>query len=85
MSGYFVLTGILVALMVAYQIHISRRVSRSPYYSGQQRWLQLIMVWTLPIVGAALCQTMLSDSEAAEITTGDADDHVGDDHSTGDD
>lgn len=71
--------------MVAYQIYVSRRVARAPDYADQQRLLQLIMVWMLPIVGAALCQAMLSNSEAAEVTDGGYDNHARDDHSAEDD
>lgn len=68
MSGYLVLAGIIVALMVAYQIYISRRVSRSPYYSDRQRWVQLIMIWMMPAIGASLCHLMLKEAEAGDVS-----------------
>jgi mannose/fructose/N-acetylgalactosamine-specific phosphotransferase system component IID len=85
MGGYFLLVAVLVVLVVAYQIYISRRVARDTDYTDQQRLLQLIMIWVLPVLGAALCQAMLSDGAPNEIADEGVDDHAGADHSAGDD
>lgn len=71
MSGYLVLAVVLVGLSVFYQIYITRRVVRATDYTDQQRLLQIIMIWALPVIGAALCQAMLGKSEAAEATSPD--------------
>lgn len=70
MNGFLILSGAVVVLAVAYQIHISRRVARSRIYSNDQRIIQLIMIWLLPVIGASVCHWMLSDAEADDVASG---------------
>lgn len=47
-------------------------------YTDQQRLLQLIMIWVLPVIGASLSHFMLSDTEmanGADIIPEDSSDH----------
>lgn len=71
MNGFLILVAVLIVLVIAYQIYISRRVARAPYYSDQQRLWQLIMIWLVPVIGAAVSQLMLSDTEASEASGGE--------------
>jgi hypothetical protein len=66
MSGFLILAAVLFVLMVAYQIYVSRRVARSHIYSNDQRIIQLIMIWLLPMIGASICHWMISDVEAKD-------------------
>lgn len=60
----------IIVLAVAYQGYVSWRVARAPYYTDQQRRWQLIMIWVVPVIGAAFSQLMLSDTEASEASDG---------------
>jgi hypothetical protein len=71
MSGFLILVSVLVVLVVAYQVYVSLRVARVPYYTDQQRLWQLIMIWAVPIIGATFSQLMLSDTEASEASDGE--------------
>ncbi len=66
MSGFLILAAVLAALAVAYQIYVSRRVSRNRIYSDDQRLIQLIMIWLLPVIGASICHWMINDAEAGD-------------------
>jgi len=46
-------TALLVGL-VAYSSYVSFLVARSEAYSSQQRLVQILVVWLLPVFGAAL-------------------------------
>lgn len=87
MSGAGALVAVIVALAVAYQGYVSWRVARAPYYTEQQRLWQLIMIWAVPVIGAAFSQLMLSDTEASEASGGemhpDSTDHDGQDSGYG--
>lgn len=69
-GNLFIISAILIALVVAYQLYVSHRVTRTRHYTDQQRFWQLIMVWILPVIGATLCHFMLSDVEASELGDG---------------
>lgn len=66
MSGFLILAALLGALTVAYQIYVTRRVSRNRIYSDHQRIIQLIMIWLLPVIGASICHWMINDAEAED-------------------
>lgn len=66
MSGFLILAAVLLVLAVAYQIYVSRRVSRNRIYSDDQRIIQLIMIWLLPVIGASICHWMINDAEAGD-------------------
>jgi CRP-like cAMP-binding protein len=52
--GYGVVSGILV-----YQLFVTIRVARAAEYSRRQRMVQTILIWLFPLLGAALCHTVL--------------------------
>lgn len=87
MSGVGILVAVIVALAVTYQGCVSWRVARAPYYTDQQRLWQLIMIWVMPVIGAAFSQLMLSDTEASVASDGethpDSTDHDGQDSGYG--
>lgn len=78
MTSSAIVGAILVLLAIVYQIYVSRRVVNAPDYTDQQRRLQLIMIWCLPIIGSAVCHLMLGEStEAAAGENVDSSDHDG--------
>ena len=51
---------IVIALVaIAYQAFIMIRVLKSDQYSVTQRIAQTILIWGIPIVGAAVCHVVL--------------------------
>lgn len=60
MNGAGVVLAVIVVLAGAYQLYVSWRVCQSEYYAGNQRTLQLIIVWLVPVIGAIACHLMLS-------------------------
>lgn len=64
MSGAGVLVAVIVALAAAYQGYVSRRVYRSGYYTGNQRVLQLAIIWLIPVVGAVICHFVVSEADS---------------------
>ena len=46
-------------------------VLRSPSFNGTQRFLQLLVVWLIPIVGAIVCLTFVASQSRDEAMTGD--------------
>lgn len=54
-----------VAAYVAYQLWVSVQVLRAAQYERHQRWLQLGLIWFIPLFGAIFVQSMLwSDGRA---------------------
>jgi hypothetical protein len=80
-NSFLILVAVIAPLVIAYQIYISRRIARAPDYTDQQRRLQLIMIWCLPVVGSVVCHLMLSES--AEVTAEDGIDSAGHDERDG--
>lgn len=66
MSGFSILVAVIVSLAVAYQIYISCRVTRNRIYSDDQRIIQLVMIWLLPVIGASICHWIINDAEAGD-------------------
>ena len=48
-----------VAVIGAYQIWVSTELFRSSMYERTQKWLQLALIWLVPIVGAVVVQSMM--------------------------
>lgn len=44
----------------AFQFWVSVRLLRSSLYESNQKWLQLGLIWLIPIVGAVVVQSMMS-------------------------
>jgi hypothetical protein len=53
---YFLLAGIATAVLAGNLI-ATVIVLRSDFYSSLQRGLQLVLVWLIPVVGAACCMS----------------------------
>ena len=52
--GYFV-----VAIVLAYQLYVTFRVTRATEYSRTQKLIQMTLIWVLPVLGAGLCHAVL--------------------------
>ena len=42
---------------------------RSPRYDNNQKWLQVLLIWLLPIVGAILVWSLAHDAQSKQMTT----------------
>jgi ABC-type nickel/cobalt efflux system permease component RcnA len=49
----------LVAILVIYQIYVSFILLRADEYEQIQRFLQLFIVWVIPLFGAIVCHVVL--------------------------
>ena len=49
----------LIALIAAYQLWISVRLARAPQYDSRQKWLQIALIWGIPVVGGVIVQAMM--------------------------
>jgi hypothetical protein len=47
------------AVAVFYAIYVTVLVWRSGQYSTGQKWLQTMLVWALPLLGAMLCHAVI--------------------------
>jgi ABC-type enterochelin transport system permease subunit len=56
-----IVVGLLVALFT-YQIWVSLVINRADEYDAKQRTVQLILIWLVPILGAAACHLFLMNS-----------------------
>lgn len=70
MSSAAVLLAVTIILAGAYQLYVSWRVYQSEYYTGNQRALQLIIIWLAPVIGAAVCHLILSETNSAYMPIG---------------
>jgi putative copper export protein len=59
--GLAVLVGLLV-----FQVWVTLRVWRSPLYERGQKLNQAKLIWLLPVLGAAVAFSVLTDEERAE-------------------
>jgi hypothetical protein len=50
----------LLLPMAVYQAYVSFRVVRSGYYSTQQKAVQLLLIWLLPLFAAVLSHRILA-------------------------
>jgi len=50
---------VAVALIAVYQLWVSVELVRSALYEPVQRWLQLAVIWFIPVVGAVVVQSMM--------------------------
>jgi hypothetical protein len=49
----------LIALITAYQLWISLRLARAPQYEARQKWLQIALIWAIPVLGCIVVQAMM--------------------------
>jgi hypothetical protein len=63
MNNFWILLAIIFISVVVYQAYVSRRIMHAPYYTNQQRLWQIMIIWVLPLIGAALCHLMLNEME----------------------
>jgi hypothetical protein len=54
----------LAALALVYQVYVSVRVTRAVAFSTEQKALQLLLVWLMPVVGAALVHWFVANATA---------------------
>ena len=47
------------ALVATYQLWVSVLVMRASIYERGQKWLQVIGIWLIPVVGAIVAHSML--------------------------
>lgn len=79
---------LIVVLVIAYQIYVSRKVYVSDHYTQNQRILQLSIIWLMPGIGAVLTHFALgainADEAAADQPYEGSDDYDGHDSGYGD-
>lgn len=66
MTGFDIILGGLVALLVAFQIWLTVRVARCKFYERVQKVRQAQLIWLLPVIGAGLVYSVMRDEELAE-------------------
>ncbi len=49
----------MAATVVAYQLWVSVQLFRAPQFECLQKWLQLALIWLIPILGAVVVQSMM--------------------------
>ena len=69
MNPHDTLTFGLIAVAVLNAI-VSFAVARSPYYNRRQKLMQIILVWTLPVLGATLFGLFLRSQRGNAPRTG---------------
>jgi hypothetical protein len=56
---------VLVAL-VGFQVWVTLKVWRAPFYEKSHKWAQSKLIWLLPALGAVFAFSVLNDEEQAE-------------------
>ena len=51
---------VVLGALLLYQLFVSARVMLSQGYSRSQKIMQLLLIWLVPLLGAAMCQVVLS-------------------------
>lgn len=46
--------------LLAYQTYVTIRVVRSKSYTREQKWRQILFIWLVPFVGAAITLAVLA-------------------------
>lgn len=49
----------LCALLILYQAYVTYRVTINPGLSRSQKLVQMVLIWVLPFLGAAIVHAML--------------------------
>ena len=57
---------IVIALLVGFQVWVTYRVWRAPFYERSHKWAQMKLIWLLPALGAVFAFSVLHDEEQAE-------------------
>lgn len=60
---------VLVALAIVLNAYATLVLARSPRYDLRQKWLQLGIVWLLPLVGAIAIWSLAHDARSPWATT----------------
>jgi len=63
--GVFI-SGLLVAIGLAFQVWVTVRVFRSRLYEPSQKANQAKLIWLLPVLGAIIAFSVLTSEEQAE-------------------
>ena len=58
MGSSEVILGIAV-LIAAFQLWVSVQLFRASHYEPLQKWLQLLLIWLIPLLGAIVVQSMM--------------------------
>ena len=51
--------GVLMAVVVAFNVAVSVKVAKAQEYEASQKRFQFLLVWFVPVVGAAICMLVL--------------------------
>lgn len=49
----------VIGAVAFYQLYVTAILFRADEYDLQQQWLQVVMVWLLPLIGALGCHLLL--------------------------
>ena len=66
----------LALLLLALNIKAMLVLVRSPRYARMQKWLQIVLIWLVPYLGALLVWSLAKDTPTSRVTT-DLTDNIG--------
>ena len=49
----------LTGSLASYQLYVTLRIALSVFYSPRQKFMQAMMIWLLPFLGALICHIVL--------------------------
>ena len=58
---------VLLTSIIVLNIYATVVLFRSYCYEIKQKWLQILLVWVLPIIGASLVLSLAKDSKAKKV------------------
>lgn len=82
MYGAQSILSVLLAVLLLLNFGSSLALARSSRYDRKQKWLQFVLIWLLPIVGALLVWALAKDRPGERLTTdprncdGNGDGHI---------
>lgn len=65
MSNFDVFLCLLFVGIVGFQVHITRRVHKTPLFDREQKANQMRLIWLLPLIGSVIVYTVLRDEDEA--------------------
>lgn len=65
MDRAHIVAAVFLAALVAFQFFVTFRVWRSPLYDKSHKVAQSKLIWLLPVLGAILAFSVLTDEERA--------------------
>ena len=68
--------GVVLLLILAAHIFITVAIVRNPDYGSTQKLLQVIFVWLVPIVGAAVSWYVLREERNAGVKRGEGNEYL---------